>query len=71
MKAWEHGVHISPYLSCVLCNLPCPATLQKSGPVNYPQLKGSFPENLKHLKNSMNGLDWKVNSLCWNRLFPQ
>ncbi|EDM14564.1 CD74 antigen (invariant polypeptide of major histocompatibility complex, class II antigen-associated), isoform CRA_c [Rattus norvegicus] len=34
--------------------------LTKSGPVNYPQLKGSFPENLKHLKNSMNGLDWKV-----------
>lgn len=26
----------------------------------YPQLKGSFPENLKHLKNSMPGLEWKV-----------
>ncbi|XP_029798905.1 HLA class II histocompatibility antigen gamma chain isoform X6 [Suricata suricatta] len=26
----------------------------------YPQLKGSFPENLKHLKNTMGPLDWKV-----------
>ncbi|XP_012646462.1 HLA class II histocompatibility antigen gamma chain isoform X2 [Microcebus murinus] len=26
----------------------------------YPQLKGSFPENLKHLKSTMEGLDWKV-----------
>ncbi|KAM9695305.1 HLA class II histocompatibility antigen gamma chain isoform 1-T1 [Trichechus inunguis] len=26
----------------------------------YPQLKGSFPENLKHLKDTMDGLDWKV-----------
>lgn len=34
--------------------------LSRSGPLNYPQLKGNFPENLKHLKNSMNGLDWKV-----------
>ncbi|XP_052011802.1 HLA class II histocompatibility antigen gamma chain isoform X2 [Apodemus sylvaticus] len=34
--------------------------LMRSGPLDYPQLKGSFPENLKHLKNSMDGLDWKV-----------
>ncbi|GAB1301777.1 H-2 class II histocompatibility antigen gamma chain [Apodemus speciosus] len=34
--------------------------LMRSGPLEYPQLKGSFPENLKHLKNSMDGLDWKV-----------
>ncbi|XP_036060681.1 HLA class II histocompatibility antigen gamma chain isoform X2 [Onychomys torridus] len=34
--------------------------LLRSGPLEYPQLKGSFPENLKHLKNSMGGLDWKV-----------
>ncbi|KAM8957246.1 HLA class II histocompatibility antigen gamma chain isoform 2-T3 [Lycaon pictus] len=26
----------------------------------YPKLKGSFPENLKHLKNTMETLDWKV-----------
>ncbi|KAL2779239.1 HLA class II histocompatibility antigen gamma chain isoform d, partial [Daubentonia madagascariensis] len=26
----------------------------------YPQLKGSFPENLKHLKSTMESLDWKV-----------
>ncbi|XP_016066082.1 PREDICTED: HLA class II histocompatibility antigen gamma chain [Miniopterus natalensis] len=26
----------------------------------YPQLKGSFPENLKYLKKTMDGLDWKV-----------
>ncbi|PTB88296.1 hypothetical protein C9994_17875, partial [Marivirga lumbricoides] len=26
----------------------------------YPQLKGSLPENLKHLKDSMDGLDWKL-----------
>lgn len=26
----------------------------------YPQLKGSFPENLKHLKSTMQGLDWKI-----------
>uniref|UniRef100_A0A9L0RUY5 CD74 molecule n=1 Tax=Equus caballus TaxID=9796 RepID=A0A9L0RUY5_HORSE len=26
----------------------------------YPQLKGSFQENLKHLKSTMDGLDWKV-----------
>lgn len=32
--------------------------------MEYPQLKGSFPENLKHLKNSMDGLDWKVRSFC-------
>ena len=28
----------------------------------YPQLKGSFPENLKHLKDTMDGMDWKVSS---------
>lgn len=28
----------------------------------YPQLKGSLPENLKHLKDSMDGLDWKVST---------
>ncbi|KAF5913288.1 hypothetical protein HPG69_016904 [Diceros bicornis minor] len=35
--------------------------LLKADPLKvYPQLKGSFPENLKHLKNTMEGLDWKV-----------
>ncbi|XP_020013382.1 HLA class II histocompatibility antigen gamma chain isoform X2 [Castor canadensis] len=35
--------------------------LLKSDPLKvYPQLKGSLPENLKHLKNTMNTLDWKV-----------
>ncbi|XP_012385908.1 HLA class II histocompatibility antigen gamma chain isoform X2 [Dasypus novemcinctus] len=35
--------------------------LLKSDPLKvYPQLKGSFPENLKHLKSTMEGLDWKV-----------
>ncbi|KAG8504486.1 HLA class II histocompatibility antigen gamma chain, partial [Galemys pyrenaicus] len=35
--------------------------LLKSDPLKvYPQLKGNFPENLKHLKNTMEGLDWKV-----------
>uniref|UniRef100_A0A8D2AZ92 CD74 molecule n=1 Tax=Sciurus vulgaris TaxID=55149 RepID=A0A8D2AZ92_SCIVU len=35
--------------------------LLKSNPLKvYPQLKGSFPENLKHLKKTMNDLDWKV-----------
>lgn len=28
----------------------------------YPQLKGSFPENLKHLKDTMDGMNWKVSS---------
>lgn len=35
--------------------------LQRADPLKvYPQLKGSFPENLKHLKNTMEGLEWKV-----------
>ncbi|CAK6446234.1 unnamed protein product [Pipistrellus nathusii] len=35
--------------------------LQRANPLKvYPQMKGSFPENLKHLKNTMEGLDWKV-----------
>lgn len=35
--------------------------LLKSDPLKvYPQLKGSFPENLKRLRNTMEGLDWKV-----------
>ncbi|XP_076993522.1 HLA class II histocompatibility antigen gamma chain [Tamandua tetradactyla] len=35
--------------------------LLKADPLKvYPQLKGSFPENLKHLKGTMQGLDWKV-----------
>lgn len=35
--------------------------LLKSNPLKvYPQLKGSFPENLKHLKSTMDDLDWKV-----------
>lgn len=39
----------------------CFATLQKSDPLKvYPQLQGSFLENLKHLKNTMESLDWKV-----------
>lgn len=43
-------------------NLPsCLATLQEGDPLKvYPQLKGNFPENLKHLKNTMGTLDWKV-----------
>ncbi|XP_005007052.1 HLA class II histocompatibility antigen gamma chain isoform X2 [Cavia porcellus] len=36
-------------------------TLLKSDPLKvYPQLQGSFLENLKHLKNTMESLDWKV-----------
>lgn len=35
--------------------------LQRADPLKvYPQMKGSFPENLKHLRNTMEGLDWKV-----------
>uniref|UniRef100_A0A8C9AIH6 CD74 molecule n=1 Tax=Prolemur simus TaxID=1328070 RepID=A0A8C9AIH6_PROSS len=35
--------------------------LLKADPLKvYPQLKGSFPENLKHLKSTMETLDWKV-----------
>ncbi|KAK1343464.1 hypothetical protein QTO34_016244 [Cnephaeus nilssonii] len=35
--------------------------LLKADPLKvYPQMKGSFPENLKHLKNTMEGLDWKI-----------
>ncbi|XP_047412397.1 HLA class II histocompatibility antigen gamma chain isoform X2 [Sciurus carolinensis] len=35
--------------------------LLKSNPLKvFPQQKGSFPENLKHLKKTMNDLDWKV-----------
>ncbi|MCQ8064049.1 hypothetical protein NP303_25135, partial [Salmonella enterica] len=35
--------------------------LLKSNPMKvYPQLKGSLPENLKHLKSTMNGMDWKT-----------
>lgn len=48
----------------------CPAPLQKSDPLKvYPQLKGSFPENLKHLKNTMESLDWKVNRFPYNGTF--
>lgn len=45
-----------------LFNLPSgPAILQRADPLKvYPQLKGSFPENLKHLKSTMQGLDWKI-----------
>ncbi|KFO32011.1 HLA class II histocompatibility antigen gamma chain [Fukomys damarensis] len=36
-------------------------TLLQSDPLKvYPQLTGSFLENLKHLKNTMQSLDWKV-----------
>lgn len=58
----EHGLYISPYLPGALFNLSsCPATLQKADPLKvYPQLKGTFPENLKKLKRTMEGLDWKV-----------
>lgn len=55
-----------------LFNLPsCPAILQRADPLKvYPQLKGSFPENLKHLKNTMEGLEWKVSrSPCTGALF--
>jgi hypothetical protein len=47
--------------------------LQKSDPLKvYPQLKGSLPENLKHLKNTMNTLDWKVSRLlCTGILFSK
>lgn len=35
--------------------------LLKSDPLKvYPQMKGSLPENLNHLKNTMDGLDWKI-----------
>ncbi|XP_012931209.1 HLA class II histocompatibility antigen gamma chain isoform X2 [Heterocephalus glaber] len=35
--------------------------LLKSDPLKvYPQLEGSFLDNLKHLKNTMESLDWKV-----------
>ncbi|XP_058917520.2 HLA class II histocompatibility antigen gamma chain isoform X1 [Kogia breviceps] len=35
--------------------------LLKADPLKvYPQLKGSFPENLKHLKDTMDGMDWKL-----------
>ncbi|XP_037017788.1 HLA class II histocompatibility antigen gamma chain isoform X4 [Artibeus jamaicensis] len=35
--------------------------LLKGDPLKvYPQLKGTFPENLKKLKRTMEGLDWKV-----------
>lgn len=57
-----------------LFNLPsCPfAAPQKSDPLKvYPQLKGSFPENLKRLRNTMEGLDWKVSKLpCAGALSP-
>ncbi|XP_012663070.1 HLA class II histocompatibility antigen gamma chain isoform X1 [Otolemur garnettii] len=35
--------------------------LLKADPLKvYPQMKGNFPENLKHLKSTMETLDWKV-----------
>lgn len=35
--------------------------LQRADPLKeYPQMKGSFPENLKHLKNTMDSLNWKA-----------
>ncbi|XP_012583154.1 PREDICTED: HLA class II histocompatibility antigen gamma chain isoform X1 [Condylura cristata] len=35
--------------------------LMKSDPLKvYPQMKGNFPENLNHLKSTLQGLDWKV-----------
>ncbi|XP_004620647.1 HLA class II histocompatibility antigen gamma chain [Sorex araneus] len=35
--------------------------LQKSDPLKeYPQMKGSFLENLKHLKDTMDSLEWKA-----------
>ncbi|XP_036168004.1 HLA class II histocompatibility antigen gamma chain [Myotis myotis] len=35
--------------------------LLKADPLKvYPQMKESFPENLKHLKKTMEGLDWKI-----------
>ncbi|XP_010960097.1 HLA class II histocompatibility antigen gamma chain isoform X2 [Camelus dromedarius] len=35
--------------------------LLKADPLKvYPQLKGSLPENLKHLKNTMDGMNWKL-----------
>ncbi|XP_059950418.1 HLA class II histocompatibility antigen gamma chain [Mesoplodon densirostris] len=35
--------------------------LLKADPLKvYPKLKGSFPENLKHLKDTMDGMDWKL-----------
>lgn len=53
------------HLARELClDLPsCLATPQEADPLKvYPKLKGSFPENLKHLKNTMETLDWKVSS---------
>ena len=41
----------------------CLAPPQEADPLKvYPKLKGSFPENLKHLKRTMETLDWKVSS---------
>nr|KAF6348013.1 CD74 molecule [Myotis myotis] len=42
--------------------LPMEGLLQgKADPLKvYPQMKESFPENLKHLKKTMEGLDWKI-----------
>lgn len=35
--------------------------LLRSDPLKeYPQMKGTFPENLKFLKNTMGTMDWKV-----------
>ncbi|XP_055980622.1 HLA class II histocompatibility antigen gamma chain [Sorex fumeus] len=35
--------------------------LQRADPLKeYPQMKGSFPENLKQLKDSMSSLEWKA-----------
>ncbi|XP_011840731.1 PREDICTED: HLA class II histocompatibility antigen gamma chain isoform X4 [Mandrillus leucophaeus] len=35
--------------------------LQNADPLKvYPPLKGNFPENLRHLKSTMETLDWKV-----------
>ncbi|XP_006220599.3 HLA class II histocompatibility antigen gamma chain isoform X1 [Vicugna pacos] len=35
--------------------------LLKADPLKvYPQLKGSLPENLKHLKSTMDGMNWKL-----------
>lgn len=70
----EGGWHVSPCLPESSLDLPsCLATPQETDPLKvYPKLKGSFLENLKHLKNTMGPLEWKVSShpLRWLPLIP-
>uniref|UniRef100_A0A8D1B381 CD74 molecule n=1 Tax=Sus scrofa TaxID=9823 RepID=A0A8D1B381_PIG len=54
-----------PPSEAVRPQLPVPggpqASPRGSDPLGvYPKLKGSLPENLKHLKNTMDGVNWKL-----------